>query len=159
LSETIRIAEGFLLKVVVSSADSSTRYTPFFAFREVIVNMLSLKEKVDSLGEKAVSEVTFYSHRDLTLLQILREKLQFYNMEQYASLLNDYLPFDYEDSDITLQMNAQTRLDAMNELLLKLFKIYSEESSMVVIIDDAQWLDSHSWTLVLNICQRINKIL
>ena len=80
-------------------------------------------------------------------------------MDQYIPLLNDFLPFEYPENDLTSQMTGQTRSEAIRDLLVKLFKNLTEEYPMVIVLDDVQWLDAASWILILAICQSITSNL
>lgn len=146
LDEIARIAEGFLLKVVTSAADTATRYTSFFAYREIILQLFNLKDKIQHFGERAAAD-------------IMKEKLIVYQSEHYVPLLNDIFPFEFPETEFTSQMNAQARVDSVCELIVKLIKFISEDHSLVILIDDIQWLDSQSWSVTLQIAQEVTNML
>jgi class 3 adenylate cyclase len=146
LSEIIRIADSFLLKTVISAADSFERYTPFFMYREILLQLFNLKEKMDSLGEKGAAEY-------------LRTMLSLYNCEQYLPLMNDFLPFQYPENHLTKQMNAQLRAESISDFVQKVLTVYTQDTPLVIIMDDCQWMDSASWSLTLRICQHVSHLL
>ena len=136
------MADGLLLKTAFGSADVSTRTTPFFAYREVLLYLLDLKEKITNFGEKGASD-------------IIKDKLQLYKLQEYASLLNDFLPFNFPENELTTSMNPQVRSESIQEILLKIIRSQAEMHPIVIILDDVQWLDAASWSLTAAICRQI----
>jgi predicted ATPase len=132
LTEVVRIADSFLLKTAFGSSDSTTRTTPFYSYREILLHLLDLKQKISSFGEKGTSE-------------LIRDKLQIHKLQEYASLLNDFLPFNFPENDLTTNMNQQVRTASIQEILLKIIRSQTEVNPVVIILDDVQWLDAASW--------------
>jgi class 3 adenylate cyclase/tetratricopeptide (TPR) repeat protein len=68
-------------------------------------------------------------------------------------LLSPVLPFAIPDNPLTAQMTEQVRADNTLALLVALLHSASRETPTVLILEDAHWLDSASWSLVLALAQ------
>ena len=68
---------------------------------------------------------------------------------ELAPLLNPVLPIALPDNEPTGRIPAEARSDnALNVMVGSLLRPVGSLAVMLIIIDDAQWLDSASWTLV-----------
>ncbi|GIW78338.1 MAG: hypothetical protein KatS3mg105_0145 [Gemmatales bacterium] len=74
---------------------------------------------------------------------------------QWAPLLNDILPLDIPETPITREMKGQVRADNTHELMLRLLLQVRERGPLLIALEDAHWLDSASWALVLLVRQRL----
>ncbi len=75
-------------------------------------------------------------------------------MEERAPLLNVVLPVDWPDNELTAQMTGEVRADNTRELLLALLQQAARRTPLLLVLDDAHWLDSASWALALAVSQR-----
>ncbi len=66
---------------------------------------------------------------------------------EIAPLLNAVLPLDLPDNDLTEQMTGEGRAYKTNELLGRLLQSVAAASPLVIVLEDAHWLDSASWAL------------
>ncbi len=68
---------------------------------------------------------------------------------ELAPLLNPVLPIALPENELTGRIPAEARSDnALNVMVGSLLRPVGNLGVMLIIIDDAQWLDSASWTLV-----------
>ena len=68
---------------------------------------------------------------------------------ELAPLLNPVLPIALPENDLTGRIPAEARSEnALNVMVGSLLRPVGNLGVMLIIIDDAQWLDSASWTLV-----------
>jgi class 3 adenylate cyclase/tetratricopeptide (TPR) repeat protein len=65
-------------------------------------------------------------------------------IRRMAPLLNGVLPLDFGETDFTRQLSGQLRADNTNELLLRLLDREARRGPLVVLVEDAQWMDSAS---------------
>ena len=72
-----------------------------------------------------------------------------------AALLNPVLLLDFPESADVRAMGAQQRMEARLKLLLSLLRRAASGRSLLVMIDDAQWLDEESWTLAAVAVQEV----
>lgn len=139
-----RQADRMRVGVFTATADQVERLTPYHAWRNVFSQMfdLSLMEDPDS------------QRRHLLALLDFEDELV-----DLAPLLNPVLPFNLPDSELTAQMSSQARADNTRELLLRLLADSVSRSPKIVIIDNAHWLDTASWALLLATVRRLQPAL
>ncbi|MGB0389569.1 MAG: hypothetical protein ACPGWR_32515, partial [Ardenticatenaceae bacterium] len=63
-------------------------------------------------------------------------------------LLNDVLDLGFPDSELTASLEPTLRHDSLERLLLTLLQAWMEEQPLILVLEDAHWLDSLSWHLV-----------
>jgi tetratricopeptide (TPR) repeat protein len=128
------------------AGDSIEKSTPYYAWRSVFSQLLQL-ERLSKNSPKKQHEQLLY------LLEQMEESL-------HAPLLNSVLPLNIPDNELTAQMEGQKRTDETIALLIKLVKIaVKQKGRYLLIMEDAQWLDTNSWTLLQKIQQAIQPLL
>jgi tetratricopeptide (TPR) repeat protein len=78
---------------------------------------------------------------------------------QLVPLLNVVLPLDIPDNELTAQMTGEVRADNTRDLLIGLLQTAAAERPLIIILEDAQWLDSASWTLARLIYRDVQPLL
>lgn len=72
-----------------------------------------------------------------------------------APLLNDVVKENlFEENDLTRNLIGKPRADSTREVLLSILHAAAQHAPLVLIIEDAHWLDSQSWALALAVQQR-----
>jgi tetratricopeptide (TPR) repeat protein len=126
------------VQVLMGEADAIDRSTPYYAWRPIFRQLLGLADLPE--GSEAWRER-------------VRQQLQDEpDLLDRLALLNVILPLDFAETDKTAQMTSQMRGDNTNTLLLAVLKKYlghNVAQPHLLIFEDAQWLDSASWTLLL----------
>ena len=79
------------------------------------------------------------------------------NLASLLPLLDAITPFDMPDNEITAQMTGQVRADNVNALLVKL--LAQQPAPFALIIEDGQWLDSASWSVVQAVHRQVEQCL
>lgn len=89
------------------------------------------------------------------------ELIDFYEptLLDFVPLLNSVLPFDFADTAVTAPLSGQARADNTRNLFVQLLQSSMERSPKIVILDDAHWLDSASWSLALTAVRRVRPML
>ena len=72
-----------------------------------------------------------------------------------APLLNDVLPLDLPDNALTTPMSGEVRAGNIRDLLLRLVQMRARQMPLLLLIEDAQWLDSASWALTEAVSARV----
>ncbi len=72
-----------------------------------------------------------------------------------APLLNEVLPLQWEDNELTAEMDGEVRANNTRTLLVRVLQNYVAQSPKVLILEDAHWLDSASWSLALEVAQQV----
>ena len=132
------------VETLVGQAEEIEASTPYHAWRAVFERVLGLDGVVDraSRRERALSRLK----SDKTSLRL-------------APLLEPLLAVDVPDNEVTSQLTGEVRADNTNDLLLRLLNREASTHPTMVVIEDAHWLDSSSWSLLLRARQEIPAIL
>lgn len=131
-------AQASGIPVLMGEADAIDRSTPFYAWRSVFRQLFGLTDLPES------SE----AWREQVRQQLQAEP----DFLDRLALLNVVLPLDFAETERTAQMSSQVRGDNTNALLLGVLEKYLGEKVAqphLLIFEDAQWLDSASWTLLM----------
>lgn len=133
-------AEQVAMRHISGAGDAIEKSTPYHAWRAVFTDLLAW----DSLP---VDPDARRGHLLTRLPPALQER---------APLLNVVLPLEWPDNELTGQMTGEVRADNTRELLLALLQPFTP---LLLVLDDAHWLDSASWALALAVSQRVNPLL
>ncbi|RKO85964.1 hypothetical protein BDK51DRAFT_26935, partial [Blyttiomyces helicus] len=74
-------------------------------------------------------------------------------------LLNSVLPAEIEETKQSMALGPRARLALLGALVVRLVNRITEVVPLTVMIDNAQWMDSGSWDLTLQIIRRCEKAL
>ena len=83
----------------------------------------------------------------------------------HESLLNDVLDCGFSVSDSTLELSEEVRVELTMNMLAHLLDsaLYELESSQskraLIVIEDAQWMDSASWTMLSRVAELVPSVL
>jgi hypothetical protein len=80
-------------------------------------------------------------------------------MRGLAPLLNAVLPLNLAQTALTEQLAGEARQENTHQLLLSLLRSTLAGAPLILILDDAHWLDSASWTLVERVQREISPLL
>ena len=76
-----------------------------------------------------------------------------------APLLDPLLGLDMPDNEVTSQLAAEVRADNTNDLLVRLLSQSATRRPTMVVVEDAHWLDSSSWSLLMRARRDVPKAL
>ena len=124
------------------SGEPIERSTPYYSWRNVFAQLFEL---------------------DLTQdLEKIRRHIRVAmgpTMVRLAPLLNSVLPIKVIDNETTILLGGQARAEQTRNLLVQLLQTSINRSPKVLIIEDAHWLDSASWALLLAVSQQVKPLL
>jgi len=143
VQELVSRATGRGLAVLVGAGDAIEQNTAYHPWRSVLVQLLGL----NGLRE---------AERGATTLAQLRDDPRWLS---WAPLLSLVMPVGLEESEAIRQMTEQARADALRELVIGLLRQRAAKRPLVLIFEDAHWLDSSSWTLALAMRRRLEPLL
>ncbi len=120
---------------------SIEQQTPYRAWRDVFVSYFDLEEarQPEERRQRVQAHV-----RDVAL-----------NLEERIPLLNDMLNLGFPENDLTASLDTHLRHESLVSLLLALLRAWAAEGSLVLVMEDAQWLDSLSWDLTLQVARAL----
>jgi class 3 adenylate cyclase/tetratricopeptide (TPR) repeat protein len=129
---------------LVGAAKEIDASTPYHAWRTVFERLLGLE-----------GVVARRPRRERTLSRLRRDKASL----RLAPLLEPLLALDLPDNSVTSQLSGEVRADNTNDLLLGLLNEEASTGPTMVVIEDAHWLDSSSWSLLLRARREIPAML
>jgi len=145
VEELLQLAAASGIESLVGAADAVEKLTPYYAWRAVFSQALSIDADNDSEAQRQAA----LERIGLTPIWL---------WTRLSPLLNAVLPLELPDNDVTLQMTGQVRADNIRDLLLQILQAVAQTPRLLVL-EDTHWLDSASWALVNQVSQRIKTIL
>ncbi|NJP04661.1 MAG: tetratricopeptide repeat protein [Chloroflexaceae bacterium] len=133
--ELKRLAIEYGLTGLIGSGQSIEQQTSYRAWREVLTSYFGL------------DAVTNREERQHRVIQLVQEMLP----EQHARLplLNDLLNLNLPETDLTASLDPSLRQQNITLLLIALLQAWTQERPLVLVLEDAHWLDSLSWDLAV----------
>ena len=142
-------AKALKLKTLVGAGDAVEKSTPYYAWRSVFSQLFNL----EAIASETLPDLELRRSNVLAQLQSTPDGLRF------APLLNLVLPLDFPENELTQQMSGKLRSDNIRELLLQILRGVTSEAPLLLILEDAHWLDSASWALTLAVTGRLSSVL
>lgn len=133
------------IQCLSGGGDAIEKSAPYHAWRSVFTQLFGL----DTLSADPDARRTYITEA-ISQLPL--------DMQERAPLLNVLLSLGLPDNELTTQMTGEVRADNIRELLLVLLQQAAEKAPLLLVLDDAHWLDSASWALALAISQRARRI-
>lgn len=134
--------------ILTGRGDAVEQSTPYFIWRFIFSELFGVSE----------------THQNETAIHLgsIREILHYQPpIMRIAPLLKAVLPQDIPigDNEITAQMSGQVRADNTRQLLLNILHTTANHWPTLVVLEDANWMDSTSWVLTMAASQRISSLL
>jgi tetratricopeptide (TPR) repeat protein len=142
VGEFLRLAQSHAVRTVTGAADSIEQRTPYLSWRPVLTGIL---------GADAADDPLMQQHRVLELLGTENAR--------WMPLLNAALTGSQAEGEFTLRMDADSRARATRELLIQLIDAAARTAPLVIVLEDAHWMDSASWDLVEQASARLSRVM
>ncbi len=143
VEDLLQAAQRLDLRYLVGAGDSIEKSTPYQAWRSVFNQLFGL----DTFPNPKAK----YAH-------VLAELQDEPKLLRLAPLLDAVLPLDIPDNEITSQMMGQVRAENIHEILVRLLQKKTTQEPLLLILDDAHWLDSASWALALRVSRDVHSL-
>lgn len=137
-------AADLRLMVLRGTSDPAEQSTPYYAWRGVFSQLFD------------ISILRAIEDRRQHMLNLLEDEAE---LLPRLPLLNAVLPLDFPENEVIAHMSAQLRADTTRDLLLRLLQRSAQRSPKLLILEDAHWFDSASWSLALAVAQRVRPLL
>lgn len=118
--------------------------SPYLAWRPLLRGLLGLE------GEQAPAEQIEHIQQQLTQIDP--------NLAARLPLLGEILGMDIPDNALTGSFEAQLRRQSLFALVLDLVRHQAEQSAMLLVLEDAHWLDDLSRDLTRYVAQQIDQL-
>lgn len=144
IREIARRARAAHIRIAIGLAAEIESATPYHAWRAIFERLLGL----DAVADRASrSEIV------LDRLGASQER------SKLAPLLDPILSLDLPDTDVTSQLSGAVRADNTRDLLIALLQDEASRGPLMLVLEDAHWLDSASWMLVERIRRQVPSLL
>ncbi|HLF91668.1 MAG TPA: AAA family ATPase, partial [Anaerolineales bacterium] len=150
VEDMLRQAEAMGIAVLAGAGDAIEQGTKYHAWRPVFRQVFGL----DRAGEITEHRRIHEPQRQYILTQLESDP----EFKQLSPLLNDVLPLGWADNDLTSEMEGETRANKTRELLLRVLQNSVSQAPKLLVMEDAHWLDSASWSLALAVAQQVRPL-
>lgn len=134
LDYAISAAQSADVRVLVGSGDPIERGTPYHAWRPIVRTALGLDDEQKDRAERVYASLEGAPE-----------------LAGLAPLLDDIVGLDLPDNEITKHLQGETRADRTRELISGIVRRLAELEPVLLILDDAHWLDSASWATCVEV--------
>ena len=132
------------ISVGISGGDKIRRNEPYHAWKRLLHDLLG----------------TANSDSNLSSVGFIQSQLEGVpRLAKWGPLLEDLMPLGYRENEITSQMSGSARADAKGELIVYLLTQITKDRPLLLVFDDAHWIDSASWRLMLMVIRRVRRLL
>ena len=135
VAELVRLIRARGLSGLLGAGQSIEQQTPYRAWRNIFTSFFDLDQ---------VSDVAEQRQRVTNVAQELIPK-----MMQRLPLLNDVLNLNLPDTPLTAALDPSLRQESLVGLLVALLRAWAQERPLVLVLEDAHWLDTLSWSLAV----------
>jgi len=145
VQELLDMIDPQAVKVLLGSGDAIEQSTPYHAWRPVFASLFSLEPDFAGLGHDDFSLDHLKAAIDPALYDLL-------------PLLRAVLPLDLPETDLTAQLTGEARQENTQRLLVSVLET-AVTPPAVLVLEDAHWLDSASWTLLARVRRQVQPLL
>ena len=138
VAEAVERAEASGVRVIAAAADAVERATSYYAWRAPFAKLLG--------NEPAASDIVARVAGDPDLARLL-------------PLLESVVPAGTPDTELTAGMPGDVRADNTKVLLTALLREATGDRPALLVVEDAQWLDSNSWNLLFEVVNATPQLL
>ncbi len=139
VAEFTRLRRTCDLAGLLGAGQNIEQHTPYRAWRDVFTTYFALSHLSDAQGRQ-------------TRVQHIVQEVTPTQLERLP-LLNDVLDLGFPDTPLTATLDPALRHKSLVAFLLALLRAWMIEQPLVLVIEDAHWLDSLSWDLVVQVAR------
>lgn len=132
------------VKTLTGISDAIEQATPYHAWRPIFSQLFQWETSPDKREEPR---------------RYVLDQLQALGLAGRGPLLNVVLPLDLPDNELTAEMAGKVRADNTHDVLVALLQQAASAQSLLIIIEDAQWMDTASWSLALAVARQVQPLL
>ena len=141
VEELIRLMQERGVAGLRGMGSSIEQQTPYRAWREIFVSYFDLNQ----VNDPAERQRRVQAHvRDVTP-----------DLVERIPLLNDVLSLGLPENELTASLDTHLRHESLVSLLLALLRAWAAERPLVLVLEDAHWLDTLSWDLTVQVARTL----
>ena len=126
---------------LLGAGRSIEQQTPYRAWRDIFTTFFDLEE----MGSAASRRERVRAHVQDVIPEFV-ERLP---------LLNDILNLGFEENAMTRALDTHLRHESLVSFLLALLQAWAAERPLILIVEDAHWLDTLSWDLTVQVARAL----
>ncbi len=143
---SIRLMQERNMAVLLGKGRSINQNISYRAWQDIYSTYFDLKRPNDISSDQQIEQ---QQQIQAHISKLLPE------FGQYAPLLNNILKLNIPENEFTSSLDPTLRQKHLSTLLLTLLETRANEQPLVLILEDAQWLDPYSWELVLTLSEQV----
>jgi class 3 adenylate cyclase/tetratricopeptide (TPR) repeat protein len=151
LVERGRAADG--VRTVEGAADALHAWMPYHAWSSIFAKLLDVD---DPTADAAVLRERATARLESLLA---RQDPDDHAPRDLVPLVEAVVPLGFEETTRTALMSEQARGDGTRSLLIRILAAAAAESPLLLVLEDAHWLDSASWGLARLVVSRVEPLL
>ncbi len=128
-------------RVLKANGDFILRNTPYHIWASLFASLLEVDQFEPARDQDRILESLPEAYRDR------------------AALLNVVLQTNFPDSPAINKLTGSQRAAATQAFLLEILENFGAQQSLVVLMDDAQWLEENGWQLIEAGLERLDGLL
>ncbi|MGB0385339.1 MAG: tetratricopeptide repeat protein [Ardenticatenaceae bacterium] len=136
VAELARLLGERGLSQFVGAGQSIEQQTPYRAWRDILTSIFDIDD-IDDLNEQ-------HSRRQ-RMADVVQEVAP--QQIERLPLLNDVLHLGFEENELTASLSAELRQQSLSLLIVALLRASTKKRPLIIVLEDAHWLDSLSWQL------------
>lgn len=140
--EICAYAQGSGVRIATGAGLPVERNIAWRAFRPLVEDLLGLT------GDDAAQRRQVLVHQVAALD----------GMAELAPLLDAIVPVGLDDNDRTRLLQGEARARQTHELVARLAQAVADTEPLLLVIEDAHWLDSASWQLLADLQQALQRV-
>jgi len=142
IADLLRLAGRGETEVVSleGAGDAVELSTPYYAWRAVFEKLLGSRDDDPAWMDELVAELEA-------------------EQRPLAPLLSVVLPVELPETPLTGQMSGEARQESAQQLLISLLRTRLAARPLLLVLDDAHWLDSASWALAGRLQRELQPML
>ena len=141
VDELVRLMRERGVAGLLGMGRSIEQQTPYRAWRDIFTSYFDLDE-ARSLAERR----RWVQANVRAVAPDLVERIP---------LLNDVLNLGFAENELTGSLDTHLRHESLVSLLLALLRAWAAERPLVLVLEDAHWLDSLSWDLTVQVARTL----
>ena len=126
---------------LIGAAQSIEQQTAYLAWSDIFISFFGLELLTGSVEKQKQVTATFQ--------QILPAQAD------WLPLINDILHIGLPENEQTSALAADIRQQKLQDILISLLRRWLQDSALILVLEDAHWLDSLSWRLTRQIAKTI----
>ncbi len=151
VEELQRLADTAGATALVGAGEAVEIHTAYHAWRPILMQLLDL--------DPTSSTESARRSRARAALARADKHLAGAPIAELAPLLNPILGLDFSETEASERITGEARADVTHELIVSLLQYAAHERPLVVVLEDAHWLDSASWAVAELMAARIRPLL